>query len=141
MRNEISICENEILCDATPTWILKVARNTLVSNVVHASTQEYDIVIFVVCVNEENNSGERIIQLLCFLFQLWNELCEMISKNPDKVTSLKVYAIIQQGIKRYTDQVGQLWKSLADYYVRSGHFEKVSIAIYSKIGDKSQAYF
>lgn len=56
--------------------------------------------------------------------QLWNELCDVISKNPDKVNSLKVHAIIQQGIKRYTDQVGLLWKSLADYYVRSGHFEK-----------------
>ena len=101
----------------------------MVSNVSRASTQDCDIMVSVVCVNEENNSGERIIQLLCFLFQLWNELCEMISKNPDKVTSLKVYAIIQQGIKRYTDQVGQLWKSLADYYVRSGHFEKVRIIV------------
>lgn len=32
--------------------------------------------------------------------QLWNELCELISKNPDKITSLKVEAIIRQGIKR-----------------------------------------
>jgi len=57
--------------------------------------------------------------------QLWNELCELISKNPDKVTSLKMEPIIRQGIKRYSDQVGQLWNSLADYYIRSGHFEKV----------------
>lgn len=59
-------------------------------------------------------------------FQLWNELCELISKNPEKVKSLKVEPIIRQGIKRYTDQVGVLWNSLADYYLRSGHFEKVS---------------
>ena len=58
--------------------------------------------------------------------QLWNELCEITSKNPDKVSSLKVEAIIRQGIKRYTDQVGLLWNSLADYFIRSGHFEKVS---------------
>jgi len=57
--------------------------------------------------------------------QLWNELCELISKNPDKVTSLKMEPIIRQGIKHYSDQVGQLWNSLADYYVRSGNFEKV----------------
>lgn len=55
--------------------------------------------------------------------QLWNELCELISKNPDKVTTLKVEPIIRQGIKRYTDQIGVLWNSLADYYIRSGQFE------------------
>eukprot|EP00918_Siedleckia_nematoides_P090048 GHVU01197927.1.p1 GENE.GHVU01197927.1~~GHVU01197927.1.p1 ORF type:complete len:741 (+),score=135.56 GHVU01197927.1:233-2455(+) len=56
--------------------------------------------------------------------QLWNELCELISKNPGKVKSLKVEAIIRQGIKLYTDQVGLLWNSMSDYYIRSGHFEK-----------------
>lgn len=56
--------------------------------------------------------------------QLWNQLCELIAKNPDKVTSLKVEAIIRQGLKRYTDQIGVLWNSLADYYIRGGHFER-----------------
>ncbi|KAK2191584.1 hypothetical protein NP493_50g00025 [Ridgeia piscesae] len=56
--------------------------------------------------------------------QLWNELCELCSKNPTKVQSLKVDPIIRQGIKRYSDQVGLLWNSLADYYIRSSHFEK-----------------
>ncbi|XP_065204827.1 pre-mRNA-splicing factor syf1 homolog [Planococcus citri] len=56
--------------------------------------------------------------------QLWNELCELISKNPHKVRSLKVDAIIRGGIRRYTDQLGHLWNSLADYYVRSGLFER-----------------
>uniref|UniRef100_A0A1X7U4M7 Uncharacterized protein n=1 Tax=Amphimedon queenslandica TaxID=400682 RepID=A0A1X7U4M7_AMPQE len=41
-------------------------------------------------------------------FQLWYELCELIAKNPDKVTSLNVEAIIRGGIKRFTDMVGQL---------------------------------
>jgi pre-mRNA-splicing factor SYF1 len=50
----------------------------------------------------------------------------MISKNPEKVHSLKVEPIIRQGIKRYTDQTGLLWNSLADYYTRSGLFEKVN---------------
>ena len=59
--------------------------------------------------------------------QLWNELCELISKHPDQVKSLKVEPIIRQGIKRYSDQVGLLWNSLADYYIRSGHFEKVCV--------------
>lgn len=56
--------------------------------------------------------------------QLWNELCELISTNPDKVRSLNVDAIIRGGLRRYTDQLGHLWNSLADYYVRSGLFER-----------------
>ncbi|XP_055384493.1 pre-mRNA-splicing factor syf1 homolog [Condylostylus longicornis] len=56
--------------------------------------------------------------------QLWNELCELISKNPDKVHSLNVDAIIRDGLRRYTDQIGHLWNSLADYYIRSGLFDR-----------------
>ncbi|VVD00889.1 unnamed protein product [Leptidea sinapis] len=56
--------------------------------------------------------------------QLWNELCELISKNPDKIHTLNVDAIIRGGLRRYTDQLGHLWNSLADYYVRSGLFER-----------------
>lgn len=56
--------------------------------------------------------------------QLWNELCALISKNPDKVHSLHVDAIIRGGLRRYTDQLGHLWNSLADYYVRSGLFDR-----------------
>lgn len=56
--------------------------------------------------------------------QLWNELCELISKNPDKIRSLNVDAIIRGGLRRYTDQLGHLWNSLADYYVRSGLFDR-----------------
>lgn len=56
--------------------------------------------------------------------QLWNELCELISKNPDKIHSLNVDAIIRGGLRRYTDQLGHLWNSLSDYYVRSGLFER-----------------
>lgn len=56
--------------------------------------------------------------------QLWNELCDLTSKNPDRVRSLNVDAIIRGGLRRYTDQLGRLWNSLADYYVRSGLFER-----------------
>jgi len=73
--------------------------------------------------------------------QLWNELCELISNNPDKIHSLNVDAIIrglfnsflhtdsviillQGGLRRYTDQLGHLWNSLANYYVRSGLFDR-----------------
>jgi pre-mRNA-splicing factor SYF1 len=53
-------------------------------------------------------------------------LCEIVSKNPTKIKSVPVEAIIRQGILKYNDQVGQLWTSLADYYIRSGCFEKVN---------------
>ncbi|KAI9561619.1 hypothetical protein GHT06_012579 [Daphnia sinensis] len=56
--------------------------------------------------------------------QLWNELCELSSKNPKQIKSLNVDAIIRGGLRRYTDQLGQLWNSLADYYIRSGLFER-----------------
>ncbi|ESO01455.1 hypothetical protein HELRODRAFT_100710 [Helobdella robusta] len=56
--------------------------------------------------------------------QLWNQLCDLVSKNPTKVVSLKVEPIVRQGIKKYTDQVGMLWNALADYYVRSQLFER-----------------
>ena len=42
-----------------------------------------------------------------------------------KVKSLKVADIIRGGLRRFTDSLGQLWCSLADYFIRSGHFEKV----------------
>ncbi|KAL1124380.1 hypothetical protein AAG570_001009, partial [Ranatra chinensis] len=56
--------------------------------------------------------------------QLWNELCELISRNPQHIKSLNVDAIIRGGLRRYTDQLGHLWNSLADYYVRSGLFDR-----------------
>ncbi|XP_030852951.1 pre-mRNA-splicing factor SYF1 isoform X1 [Strongylocentrotus purpuratus] len=56
--------------------------------------------------------------------QLWHDLCDLICKHPTKVTSLKVDPIIRGGIKRFSDERGKLWCSLADYYIRSGHFEK-----------------
>lgn len=48
-----------------------------------------------------------------------------MSKNPDKVHSLNVDAIIRDGIRRFTDQIGRLWNCLADYYIRSGLFDRV----------------
>ncbi|KAL6841877.1 hypothetical protein ACP4OV_028389 [Aristida adscensionis] len=56
--------------------------------------------------------------------QLWLELCEILTKHADEVAGLKVDAILRGGIRKFTDEVGKLWTSLADYYVRRGHFEK-----------------
>ncbi|CAF1497697.1 unnamed protein product, partial [Didymodactylos carnosus] len=56
--------------------------------------------------------------------QLWTELCELISKSPSKLKSTEGESIIRQGIEKYKDHVGQLWTSLADYYIRADCFEK-----------------
>lgn len=57
-------------------------------------------------------------------FILWSDLCELICRNPDKVISLPSEAIIREGIRRFTDQQGKLWILLAEYFIRSGLFER-----------------
>lgn len=56
--------------------------------------------------------------------QLWLELCDLMTRHATEVSGLKVDDIIRGGIRKFTDEVGRLWTSLADYYVRRGHFEK-----------------
>lgn len=79
-------------------------------------------------------------------YQLWSELCDLVSKNPDHVHSLNVEAIIREGIKRYTDQQGRLWNALAEYFTRSCLFEKArdvyeeAIASVLTIRDFSQVF-
>lgn len=60
---------------------------------------------------------------------MWTELCDLISKNPNKIFTLNVEPIIRQGIQRYSDQVGVLWLSLAEYYNRKPNFERVCFII------------
>ncbi|KAG1676470.1 hypothetical protein FOA52_002290 [Chlamydomonas sp. UWO 241] len=55
---------------------------------------------------------------------LWLELCDVITKHPREVEGMKVDAIIRGGIRKFTDEVGRLWTSLADYYIRRSMFEK-----------------
>ncbi|GFH20267.1 TPR_REGION domain-containing protein, partial [Haematococcus lacustris] len=55
---------------------------------------------------------------------LWLELCEIITKHPRQVEGMRVDAILRGGIRKFTDEVGRLWTSLADYYIRRGMFEK-----------------
>lgn len=62
------------------------------------------------------------------MHDLWMDLCDIISKNPDKVTSLNVEPIIRSGLARFTEEVGHLWTSLADYFIRSAQFEKVTLS-------------
>ncbi|KAI7844217.1 hypothetical protein COHA_002351 [Chlorella ohadii] len=56
--------------------------------------------------------------------QLWLELCDLVTKHPNEVKDMKVEAILRSGIRRFTDEVGRLWTSLADYFIRRGMFER-----------------
>ena len=55
---------------------------------------------------------------------MWQELCELIAKNPEAITCLNADAVIRSGFRKFTDQVGEQWCLLADYYIRQGLFEK-----------------
>ena len=37
--------------------------------------------------------------------QLWLELCEIVTKHPEEVVTMKVEAIIRGGIRKFTDEV------------------------------------
>ena len=56
--------------------------------------------------------------------QMWLELCDMVTKHPNDVRGLHVESILRGGIRRYRDEVGRLWTSLADYFIQKGMFDK-----------------
>ncbi|KAH6824164.1 Tetratricopeptide repeat superfamily protein [Perilla frutescens var. hirtella] len=56
--------------------------------------------------------------------RLWLELCDLLTLHASVILGLNVDAIIRGGIRKFTDEVGRLWTSLADYYIRRGLLEK-----------------
>ncbi|XP_017219267.1 uncharacterized protein LOC108196479 [Daucus carota subsp. sativus] len=50
--------------------------------------------------------------------ELWLELCDLLTQRANEISGLNVDGIIRGGIRRFTDEVGRLWISLADYYIR-----------------------
>jgi len=56
--------------------------------------------------------------------QLWMDLCDLVSKHPAEIKSLNIESIIRSGIRQFTDEVGRLWISLGDHFIRLGQFEK-----------------
>jgi pre-mRNA-splicing factor SYF1 len=56
--------------------------------------------------------------------ELWMRLCDLCIEHADKITSLKVEAIIRSALRKYTNEVGKLWVALAQYYINLGNFEK-----------------
>jgi pre-mRNA-splicing factor SYF1 len=57
-------------------------------------------------------------------YQLWLELCDIITKHPKQIKNINVENIIRHGIRLFTDELSRLWTSLADFYVRKGMFER-----------------
>ncbi|CAJ2648726.1 unnamed protein product [Trifolium pratense] len=56
--------------------------------------------------------------------RLWLELCDLLTRHANDVSGLNVDAIIRGGIRKFSDEVGRLWTSLAEYYIRRGLHEK-----------------
>ena len=56
--------------------------------------------------------------------EIWLQLCGLLSKHPEAVAGMRAEAIIRAGIRKFTDETGKLWTSLADYHTRLGAFER-----------------
>lgn len=52
------------------------------------------------------------------------QLSDLISQHPKDILSLKVDNIIRGGLRKFTDETGKLWTSLAEYYIQLAQFEK-----------------
>eukprot|EP00921_Rhytidocystis_pertsovi_P010004 GHVQ01015998.1.p1 GENE.GHVQ01015998.1~~GHVQ01015998.1.p1 ORF type:complete len:864 (-),score=84.98 GHVQ01015998.1:311-2902(-) len=57
--------------------------------------------------------------------ELWMELCELLSGHPESIRCIRVEEVLRCGIMRFSDEVGRLWCSLADHFIRLGLIEKV----------------
>jgi len=57
-------------------------------------------------------------------FDYWLMLCDIITKQTDKVKDFDCESIIRHGLSKYTDEVGRLWVALCNYYIKQGLFEK-----------------
>jgi pre-mRNA-splicing factor SYF1 len=57
-------------------------------------------------------------------YEFCMELCQMVSHHPEECLDVDGNAAIRHCIGRYTDEVGNLWNFLAEYYIRQGLFEK-----------------
>ena len=91
--------------------------------------KEFNLAIYLIIeiLNEENfYSKENKSQ-----YYYWIMLCQIINNYPEEINlskynkDLDVDKVIRHGIKKYTDEVGNLWVTLANYYIKMGLIEKV----------------
>ena len=63
-------------------------------------------------------------------YYYWIILCQIINNYPEYIDlsicnkELNVDRVIRHGIKKYSDEVGNLWVTLANYYIKIGLIEK-----------------
>ena len=90
--------------------------------------KEFNLAIHLIIeiLNEENfYSKENKSQ-----YYYWILLCQIINNYPEDLNlgkynkDLNVDKVIRHGIKKYTDEVGNLWVTLANYYIKIGLIEK-----------------
>ncbi|DAZ95273.1 TPA: hypothetical protein N0F65_007763 [Lagenidium giganteum] len=96
-------------------------------------TKREEFVTFLVSVEQYEEASTQLVLLINqqdvaatqkTAHALWMQLCDLITQHPEQVAAdLDVDAILRSGIRRFSDEVGRLWCSLATYYVRLGMFE------------------
>ncbi|GMY37237.1 pre-mRNA-splicing factor SYF1 [Fagus crenata] len=109
---------------------LRIHRRYLTFDPTHVE----DFIDFLVSSSLWQEASERLASVLnddkfCSIkgktkHSLWLELCELLTRHANEVSGLNVDAIIRCGIKKFTDDVGRLWTSLAEYYIRRNLHEK-----------------
>lgn len=57
-------------------------------------------------------------------YEFCMELCQMVSHFPDRCIDIDGNAAIRHCVGRFTDEVGNLWNFLAEYFINQGLFEK-----------------
>ena len=86
----------------------------------------YAIELIIEILNDENFfSKENKSQ-----YYYWIMICQIINNYPELINANKnekninVDKLIRHGIKKYTDEVGNLWVTLANYYIKIGYIDK-----------------
>ena len=86
----------------------------------------YAIELIIEILNDENFfSKENKSQ-----YYYWIMICQIINNYPELINANKnekninVDKLIRHGIKKYTDEVGNLWVTLANYYIKIGFIDK-----------------
>jgi pre-mRNA-splicing factor SYF1 len=135
----LPLTQHDIVWKKYVFWVKSLENLPMIKNVYKRylkfspnATEEYiDILLdngdvqdavemYVRIMNDENYHSKKGLSQ----YQLWMQLCELISKHPDKLDLPNAERIIKHGIRKYTDEVGKLWICLADYNTRKGMFEK-----------------
>lgn len=56
--------------------------------------------------------------------QIWMEVCDLITNHPSDIRSISVEQVLRCGLLKFTEEVGRLWCSLAEHFIRLGKFER-----------------